>query len=148
MKRNLNIPVNEIPGLPVRILTVCKYKNITTIKELAEQPAIFWLSCRNVGRTHIQMLADVLSSYGLAMPGAARIGIITDRRNSIETINGLPGRVRTICRHIGIKSLDEIAMMSKRQWLDMRNMGTKTVWELEELLRSKGLKFTSETPEQ
>lgn len=144
MERNLDIPVEEIPGLPARILTVCRYKNICTLRELAEQPAIFWLSCRNVGKKYIQTLSDVLKSYGLTMPGAARIGIITDLADSIETVIGIPGRVRTVCRHLGIKSLAEISMMTKSQWLNMRNVGLKSVYDLEELLRSKGMQFASE----
>ena len=143
---NMDMPVHILLHIPARIQTVCRVHNIRTISELAEKPASFWMMNRNIGKKYTQMLYDtLLNRYGIEMQGAVSMGLVTSSSDrDVQNIAAIPPRVKTICRRNGIATIDEIAMMRRSQWLNMRNMGEKNVSMLENALSKFGLSFSSE----
>ena len=157
----LKIPISDFE-LSVRSRNCLAKMNIETLGDLIKKSEPELLSYKNFGETSLQEIKDILAQKGLrlgmgreeqkaSIQSAARtlLGIEPEKgdvlEKAIEDLE-LSVRSRNAMKVLGIASLGELAKMSEKELMQVKNFGQTSMNEVKEKLAEFGLALAPNEP--
>jgi DNA-directed RNA polymerase subunit alpha len=157
----LKIPISDFE-LSVRSRNCLAKMNIETLGDLIKKTEPELLSYKNFGETSLQEIKDILAQKGLrlgmgreeqkaSIQSAARtlLGIEPEKgdvlEKAIEDLE-LSVRSRNAMKVMGIASLGELAKMSEKELMQVKNFGQTSMNEVKEKLAEFGLALAPNEP--
>jgi len=157
----LKIPISDFE-LSVRSRNCLAKMNIETLGDLIKKTEPELLSYKNFGETSLQEIKDILAQKGLrlgmgreeqkaSIQSAARtlLGIEPEKgdvlEKAIEDLE-LSVRSRNAMKLLGIASLGELAKMSEKELMQVKNFGQTSMNEVKEKLAEFGLALAPNEP--
>jgi len=157
----LKIPISDFE-LSVRSRNCLAKMNIETLGDLIKKTEAELLSYKNFGETSLQEIKDILAQKGLrlgmgreeqkaSIQSAARtlLGIEPEKgdvlEKAIEELE-LSVRSRNAMKVLGIESLGELAKMSEKELMQVKNFGQTSMNEVKEKLAEFGLSLAPNEP--
>jgi len=157
----LKIPISDFE-LSVRSRNCLAKMNIETLGDLIKKTEPELLSYKNFGETSLQEIKDILAQKGLrlgmgreeqkaSIQSAARtlLGIEPEKgdvlEKAIEDLE-LSVRSRNAMKVLGVASLGELAKMSEKDLMQVKNFGQTSMNEVKEKLAEFGLNLAPNEP--
>jgi len=157
----LKIPISDFE-LSVRSRNCLAKMNIETLGDLIKKTEPELLSYKNFGETSLQEIKDILAQKGLrlgmgreeqkaSIQSAARtlLGIEPEKgdvlEKAIEDLE-LSVRSRNAMKVLGVASLGELAKMSEKDLMQVKNFGQTSMNEVKEKLAEFGLNLAPYEP--